>query len=67
MKVDLDIIEEAIKQGMPKKPMREDFSNRESFEECYGYWMSHYGRVLALRQQARNYQKTINSDANNKK
>ena len=54
MKVDQDIIDVAFKQGMPKKPMREDFSNEEAFEECYGYWMGHYGRILALRQQIRN-------------
>ena len=34
MKVDQDIIDEAFKQGMPKKPMREDFSDDEVFEEC---------------------------------
>lgn len=60
MKVDIDIINEAFKQGMPKKPMREDFSDEESFEESYGYWMSHYGRVLALRQQMRNSEKDSN-------
>lgn len=63
MKVDQDIIEEAFKQGMPKKPMREDFFSDEEFEECYGYWMSHYGRILALRQQARNNQKIKDSKA----
>lgn len=51
MKVDEDIISQALKEGMPEKPKREDFSSDESFEESYGYWMSHYGRTLALRQQ----------------
>ena len=54
MKVDKDIIDDAIKQGMPPKPHPKDFDTEEAFEECYGYWMSHYGRILALRQQARN-------------
>ena len=54
MKVDKDIIDEAYQQGMPKKPMREDFVDEELFEEFYGYWMSNYGRILALRQQKRN-------------
>ncbi len=58
MKIDKDIIENAIKQGMPPKPMPEDFSNEESFEESYGYWMERFGRVLALRQQAKNNNKT---------
>lgn len=53
MKVDEAIISQALKEGMPEKPKREDFSNDESFEESYGYWMSHYGRILALRQQAK--------------
>ncbi len=53
LKVDEDIISQALKEGMPEKPKREDFSNDESFEESYGYWMSHYGRILALRQQAK--------------
>ena len=51
MKVDKDIISQALKEGMPEKPKREDFSDDELFEELYGYWMSHYGRVLALRQK----------------
>jgi hypothetical protein len=51
LKVDEDIISQALKEGMPEKPKREDFSDDESFEESYGYWMSHYGRVLALRQK----------------
>lgn len=58
MKIDKDIIENAIKQGMPPKPMPEDFSNEEFFEEAYGYWMERFGRVLALRQQAKNNNKT---------
>ncbi len=53
LKVDEDVISQALKEGMPEKPKREDFSNDESFEESYGYWMSHYGRILALRQQAK--------------
>ncbi len=57
MKVDQDIIEQALKEGMPQKPMRENFTSEEAFEEHYGYWMSHYGRVLALRQQIRNEEK----------
>jgi hypothetical protein len=61
MKVDQDIIEEALNEGMPKKPMREDFSSDEEFEECYGYWMSHFGRTLALRQQIRNAQSNENN------
>jgi hypothetical protein len=64
MKVDLDIIEEAFKQGMPKKPMREDFSNDEVFEECYGYWMSHYARILALRQKIRNSEASRDNQSN---
>jgi hypothetical protein len=64
MKVDLDIIEEAFKQGMPKKPMREDFSNDEAFEECYGYWMSHYGLILALRQKIRNSEASRDNQSN---
>jgi hypothetical protein len=64
MRVDQDIIEEAFKQGMPKKPMREDFSSDEEFEECYGYWMSHFGRILALRQQIRNSQLHENNQSN---
>ena len=58
MKIDKDIIENAIKQGMHPKPMPEDFSNEELFEEAYGYWMERFGRVLALRQQAKNNNKT---------
>ena len=58
MKIDKDIIENAIKQGMPRKPMPEDFRNEKSFEEAYGYWMERFGRVLALRQQAKNNNKT---------
>ena len=54
MKIDKDIIEDAIKEGMPPKPMPENFSEEESFEEAYGFWMGRFGRVLALRQQARN-------------
>jgi hypothetical protein len=50
MKVDQDIIDAAYKEGMPQKPMRENFKDDESFEEHYGYWMSHYGRVLVFRQ-----------------
>ena len=50
-------IEQALKEGMPQKPMRENFTSEEAFEEHYGYWMSHYGRVLALRQQIRNEEK----------
>jgi len=57
MKVDEDIIEQAFKEGMPPKPLRENFTSEEEFEECYGYWMGHYGRVLALRQQMRNKEK----------
>jgi hypothetical protein len=53
LKVDEDIISQALKEGMPEKPRREDFSSDESFEESYGYWMSHYGRILALRQQTK--------------
>ena len=51
LKVDENIISQALKEGMPEKPKREDFSDDESFEESYGYWMSHSGRVLALRQK----------------
>ena len=54
MKVDEDIIVDALKQGMPHKPIRENFTSEESFDESYGYWMSHYGRILALRQQIKN-------------
>lgn len=57
MKVDQDIIDDAINQGMPPKPYPKDFSSEEVFEECYGYWMSHYGRILVLSQHARNYDK----------
>lgn len=64
IKVDQDIIDEAFKQGMPNKPMREDFSNDEAFEEYYGYWMSHYGRILALRQQVRNSESPIDVKGN---
>jgi hypothetical protein len=54
MKIDQDIIDEALKEGMPPKPMPKDFSDEESFEEAFGYWMGHFGKVLALRQQAKN-------------
>jgi hypothetical protein len=64
MKVDQDIIEQAFKEGMPQKPMRENFTSEEAFEECYGYWMGHYGRVLALRQQIRNEEKKAKLNEN---
>ena len=54
MKVDKDIIDAAMAEGMPPKPMPENFSDEESFEEAYGFWMERFGRVLALRQQSRN-------------
>ena len=54
MKVDKDIIDAAMAEGMPAKPMPENFSDEESFEEAYGFWMERFGRVLALRQQSRN-------------
>jgi hypothetical protein len=57
MKIDQDIIDEALKEGMPPKPMPADFDNEESFEEAYGYWMGHFGKVLALRQHAKNSRK----------
>jgi hypothetical protein len=44
--------------------MREDFTSEEAFEECYGYWMGHYGRVLALRQQIRNEEKKAKLNEN---
>jgi len=53
MKIDPDIIESAIKEGMPPKPMPEDFKYEDDFEEAFGYWMSHYGRILVLRQKIR--------------
>lgn len=59
MKVDQDIIEQALKDGMPPKPMRENYTSEEDFEECYGYWMGHHGRVLAIRQQIRNEEKEV--------
>lgn len=60
MKVDEDIIDQAFKEGMPQKPMRENYTSEEEFEECYGYWMSHYGRILALRQHIRDQEKNNN-------
>ena len=30
------------------KPIRSSYNDDESFEESYGYWMSHQGRILAL-------------------
>jgi len=30
------------------KPKKEDYETEEEFEEAYGYWMSHQGRIIAL-------------------
>jgi len=30
------------------KPKRADFPNQVEFEEAYGYWMTHQGRILAM-------------------
>lgn len=57
MKIDQDIIDVALKEGMPPKPVPHDFRDEESFEEAYGYWMGYFGRLLALRQQAKNQTK----------
>ena len=44
--------------------MREGFSSDEELEECYGYWMTDFGRLLALRQQIRNSQSNDNNQSN---
>lgn len=33
------------------KPNREDFKSQEEFEEAMGYWRTHQGRILALREE----------------
>jgi hypothetical protein len=33
------------------KPVRSDFETEEEFEEALGWWMTHQGRILALRSQ----------------
>jgi len=54
IKVDENIIVVLFKQRLPQKPMRGSYASEVEFEECYGYWMSHYGRILGLIHHIRN-------------
>ena len=36
------------KQIEDGKPRRENYPDQEQFEEAFGYWMSHQGRILSM-------------------
>ena len=42
-----------IQKLIASKPMRKDFKSQDDFEESYGYWMGHQGRIISLYQQSR--------------
>ena len=51
LKIDQEILDQAIKEGMPSEPKKDNYSSEAKFEEALTYWMSNYGIVLVMRQK----------------
>ena len=45
------------------KPVRGNFKTQEEFEEAYGYWMSHAGRILGMTRTSSDSQPPSKSTA----
>jgi len=46
------ISQEYRRQLEQSKPQPDQFESEEEFQEAYGYWMSHQGRILALNRHS---------------